>query len=131
MSQALTAAQIIVKGRDKQDGHSKRLQWRHLPGTTQTRLALGVTPPEEWVSERTKAPRAKQELQKEFIRISAEYLPDVCKGLREYQLTVLQSLEAGDDTYQAVHSLWEDAIDFLEPDSEEEEDEEDEDKEQD
>ena len=47
MSQTLTAAQIIVKGRVKQDGHSKRLQWRHLPGTTRTRLALGVTPPEE------------------------------------------------------------------------------------
>ena len=72
-----------------------------------------------------------QELQEEFIRISAEYLPDVCKGLREYQLTVLQSLEAGDDTYQAVHSLWDDAVDFSEPDSEEEEDKEDEDKEQD
>ena len=90
MAQALKAAQITVRGRDKQAGPGKRLQWRHLPGTTRTRLALGVTPPEEWVSERTKAPRAKQELQEEFIRISAEYLPDVCKGLREYQLTVLQ-----------------------------------------
>ena len=39
-------------------------------------------------------------------------------------VTVLQSLEAGDDTYQAVHSLWDDAVDFSEPDSEEEEDEE-------
>jgi hypothetical protein len=72
-----------------------------------------------------------QELQEEFIRISAEYLPDVCKGLREYQLTNLQSLEAGDDTYQAVHSLRDDTVEFSEPDSEEEEDEEEEDKGQD
>jgi len=45
----------------------------------------------------------------------------------------LQSLEAraGDDTYQAVHSLWDDALDFTEPDSEEEEDEEEEEEEQD
>ena len=66
------------------------------------------------------------ELQEEFIRISAEYLPDACKGLREYQLTVLQSLEAGDETYQPIHSLWDDAVDFSEPDSEEEEEEEEE-----
>ena len=61
-----------------------------------------------------------QELHEEFIRISAKYLPDVCKGLREYQLTVLQSLETGDDTYQAVHGLWDDAVDFSEPESEDE-----------
>ena len=71
-----------------------------------------------------------QELQEEFIRISAEYLSDGCKGLREYQLTGLQSLEAGDDTYQAVHSLWDDAVDFSEPDSEEEEEEEEEEDEE-
>ena len=41
--------------------------------------------------------------------------------------------ETGDDTYQAVHILWDDAVDtdFSEPDSEEEEDEEEEDKKQD
>ena len=39
-------------------------------------------------------------------------------------MTVLQSLEAGDDTYQAVHSLWDGAVDFSEPDSEKEEEEE-------
>ena len=55
-----------------------------------------------------------RELREEFIHISAEYLPGICKGLREYQLTVLQSLEAGDDTYQAVHSLWDEAVDFSE-----------------
>ena len=38
MAQALTVAQIIVKGRDTQDGYSKRMQWRHFPGD---RLALG------------------------------------------------------------------------------------------
>ena len=131
MAQALKAAQITVKGRDKQDGPGKRLQWRQLSSANQTRLALGVTPPVEWVSAHTGA-QVMQELQEEFIRISTEYLPNVvCKGLREYQLTVLQSLEAGDDTYQAVHSLWDDAVDFSEPESEEEHDEEEEDTEQD
>ena len=43
----------------------------------------------------------------------------------------MQSLEAGDDTYQAVHSLRDDALDFSEPDSEAEEDEEEEEEEQD
>ena len=90
MSQALTTAHITMKGRDKQDG----LQWRQLTGANKTRLALGVAPPVEWVSAHKGEPRVMQELQEEFIRISAEYLPDVCKGLREYQLTVLQSLEA-------------------------------------
>jgi len=42
-----------------------------------------------------------------------------------------RALEAGDDTYQAVYSLWDDALDFSEPDSEEEEDEEKEEEEQD
>ena len=45
--------------------------------------------------------------------------------------SLLPLLEAGDDTYQAVHSLWDDALDFSEPDSEDEEDEEEEDEEQD
>ena len=123
MAQALKAAQITVRGRDKQVGHGKLLQWRQLSSADETRLALGVTPPEEWVSAHKGVPRVMQELHEEFIRISAEYLPDVCKGLREYQLTVLQSLEAGDDTYQAVHSLWDEAVDFSEQDSEEEEEE--------
>ena len=84
----------------------------------------GVTPPAEWVSTGADASRVIQELREEFIHITAEYLPGICKGLREYQLTVLQSLEAGDDTYQAVHSLWDGAVDFSEPDSEKEEEEE-------
>ena len=86
-------------------------------------MALGVTPPAEWVSTRADASRVIRELREEFIHISAEYLPGICKGLREYQLTVLQSLEAGDDTYQAVHSLWDEAVDFSEQDSEEKEEE--------
>ena len=81
----MKAAQITMKGRDKQDG----LQWRQLTGATKTRLALGVAPPVEWVSAHTGVPRVIQELQEEFIRISAEYLPDVCKRLREYQLSLI------------------------------------------
>jgi hypothetical protein len=115
-AQALTAAKITVKGRDNQDGPGKRLQWRQLSNAAPTRLAQGVTPPAEWVSAHTGVPRVMQELHKEFIRISAEYLPDVCKGLGEYQQTVVQSLEAGDDTYQAVHSIWDYEVDFYKGD---------------
>ena len=50
-----------------------------------------------------------------------QYLPDLCKGLRKYHLMVLQSLEAGDPTYHAVQSLWDDAGNFSEPESENEE----------
>ena len=35
-----------------------------------------------------------QELQEEFIRISAEYLPDVCKGLPSYSLHQLHCYAA-------------------------------------
>ena len=43
----------------------------------------------------------------------------------------MQSLEDGDDTYQAVHSLWDDAVDFSESDSEEEDEAEEEEEKQD
>ena len=73
MAQALTAAQITVKGRDKQDGHGKRLQWRQLSSANKIRLALEVTPPVEWVSAHTGAPRVMQQLQEDFIRISVGF----------------------------------------------------------
>ena len=124
MAQALEAAQLTTMRQDTRDGHGGQILWRKLASEDQTRLALGVTPPAEWVSTGADASRVIQELREEFIHITAEYLPGICKGLREYQLTVLQSLEAGDDTYQAVHSLWDGAVDFSEPDSEKEEAEE-------
>ena len=43
------------------------------------------------------------------------------RGLRNYHLRVLQSLEAGDPMYHAVQSLWDDTGNFLESESEEEE----------
>ena len=63
MAKALPAVQITVKGRDKQDGPGKRFQWRQLSSDNKTRLALGVTPPVEWVSAHTGVPRVMQELQ--------------------------------------------------------------------
>ena len=42
-------------------------------------------------------------------------------GLRNYHLKVLQSLEAGAPTYHAVQSLWDDAGNLSEPESEDEE----------
>ena len=124
MAQALEAAQLTTMRQDTLDGHGGQILWRKLASEDKTRLALGVTPPAEWVNTGADASRVIQELREEFIHITAEYLPGICKGLREYQLTVLQSLEAGDDTYQAVHSLWDGAVDFSEPDSEKEEEEE-------
>ena len=43
------------------------------------------------------------------------------RGLRNYHLRVLQSLEAGVPMYHAVQNLWDDAGNFSEPESEEEE----------
>ena len=123
MAQALEAAQLTTIRQGMRDGHGSQLLWRKVSSADQTRLALGVMPPAEWVSTQADASRVIRELREEFIHISAEYLPGICKGLREYQLTVLQSLEAGDDTYQAVHSLWDEAVHFSEQDSEEEEEE--------
>ena len=48
-------------------------------------------------------------------------MPDLCNGLRNYLFRVLQSLEAGDPKHHAVKSLWDDAGNFSEPESEEEE----------
>ena len=123
MAQALETAQLTTIRQGTRDGHGSQILWRKLSCADKTRLALGVTPPAEWVSTRADDSRVIQELRKEFIHISAEYLPGICKGLREYQLTVLQSREAGDGTYQAVHGLWDEAVDFSELDSEEEEEE--------
>ena len=71
--------------------------------------------------DRRRNARTLRELQKEFICISASYLPDLCNGLRNYLFRVLQSLEAGDPKHHAVKSLWDDAGNFSEPESEEDE----------
>ena len=97
------------------------MQWRDLQDTDKTRLALGVAPPSRWESLRVQNPRTLQQLHEEFICTTALYLPDLCKGLRNYHLKVLHSLEAGDPTYHAVQSLWDDAGNFSEPESEDEE----------
>ena len=99
----------------------REIQWRDLSDTTKTRMALGVALPATWESLRRGNPRTLQELHEEFIGTTALYLPDLCKGLRNYHLMVLQSLEAGDPTYHAVKSLWDDAGNFSEPESEDDE----------
>ena len=58
---------------------------------------------------------------KNVMVTTALYQPDLCKGLCNHHLMVLQSLEAGDPTYHAVQSLWDDAGNFSEPESEDEE----------
>ena len=44
-----------------------------------------------------------------ILPAQAKLVLSLCKGLRNYHLKVLQSLEAGDPTYYAVQSLWDDA----------------------
>ena len=69
----------------------------------------------------TKKPQNPTTTARRIYMHHALYLPDLCKGLRNYHLKVLHSLEAGDPTYHAVQSLWDDAGNFSEPESEEEE----------
>ena len=118
MAQAMRAAQVVRRDGQGRSGGTR--QWRDLDDTTKTKMALGVALPATWES-RPKTPRPLQELHEEFICTTALYLPDLCKGLRNYHLKVLQSLEAGDPTYHAVQSLWDDAGNFSEPESEDEE----------
>jgi hypothetical protein len=56
-----------------------------------------------------------------ILPAQAKLVLSLCKGLRNYHLKVLQSLEAGDPTYHAVQSLWDDAGNFSEPESGDEE----------
>ena len=84
-------------------------------------LALGVALPAKWENSRRNKPRTLQDLHEQFICITAAYLPDLCKSLRNYHLRVLQSLEAGDPMYHAVQSLWDDAGNFSDTESEDDE----------
>ena len=73
-----------------------------------------------WEDSRKSESRILRDLHEEFIYNTAMYLPDLCKGLRNYHLRVLQSLKVGDPMYHAVQSLWDDAGNFSEPESEQE-----------
>ena len=85
-------------------------------------MALGVALLATWESLRRGNSRTLQDPHKEFICTTASYLPDLCKGLRNYHFRVLQSMEAGDPTYHDVKSLqWDNAGNFSEPESEDEE----------
>ena len=119
MAQAMQAAQVVR--RDGQGRSGGTIQWSELLDTEKTSIALGVALPATWERLQRRNVRTVQELHEELIRTSAVYLPDLCKGLRKYHLMVLQSLEAGDPTYHAVQSLWDDAGNFSEPESEDEE----------
>ena len=119
MAQAMQTAQVVRRhGQGRRGG---TIQWSELYDTTKTKIALGVALPATWESLQRRNSRAVQELHEELIGTTAVYLPDLCKGLRKYHLMVLQSLEAGDPTYHAVQSLWDDAGNFSEPESEDEE----------
>ena len=94
MAQAMRAAQVV-----RRDGQGRRggtIQWRDLSDTTKTKMALGAALPVTWESLRREPPRTLQELHEEYKCTTAWDLPDLCTGLRNYHLTVLQSLEAGD-----------------------------------
>ena len=91
-----------------------------MQNTDKTRMALGVRLPDTWDIPRAGNDRAMQGLHEALIYITADFLPDLCKELREYHLKVLQSLEAGDNSYHAVKSLWGEVFDFLETETEDE-----------
>ena len=119
MAQAMRAAQVVR--RDGQGRTGVTIQWRDLSGTTETMMARRVALPVAWESLRRGNSRTLQERHEELICTTALYLRDQFEGLRNYHLKVLQSLEAGDPTYHAVQSLWDDAGNFSEPGSEDEE----------
>ena len=91
MAQAMCAAQVV--GRDGLGRRGGTMRWRDLQDTDKARLTLGVAPPSRWESLRVENPRTLQQLHEEFICITALYLPDLSKGLRNYHLKVWQSLE--------------------------------------
>ena len=56
----------------------------------------------------------------ELVATSAPFLVDLCKGLRDYQLAVLQGLEDGDPDCEAVFLLLDAAAQMSEHSSEDE-----------
>ena len=109
-------------------GGAVKLQWLELEMGRCLEIALGVAVPEEWMTGRSptllrplkKADR--ESLHAELVATSAPYLVDLCKGLRDYQLAVLQGLEDGDPDFEAVFLLLDAAAQMSENSSEDEAD---------
>ena len=64
----------------------------------------------------------RERLHGALVATSAPYLVDLCKGLRDYQLAILKSLEDGDPDFEAVFLLLDAAAPMSEHSSEAEED---------
>ena len=64
----------------------------------------------------------KENLHAALVATSAPYLVDLCKGLCDYQLAILKSLEDGDPDFEAVFLLLDAAAPMSEHSSEAEED---------
>ena len=76
-----------------------RLQWLELEAGRCVEIALGVVVPEEWTTSKSSSyvnflkAAERESLHAELVATSAPLLVDLCKGLRDYQLAVLQGLE--------------------------------------
>ena len=104
-----------------------QLRWLEVEEDLSVQIALGVTLPAEWTTgsdARHRRPLRKTEredLHAELVATAAPYLVDLCKGLRDYQLKLLQGLEAGDPNFEALFLLLDEAADMAEHSPEQEE----------
>jgi hypothetical protein len=102
--------------------------WLELEASRCLEVALGVVVPEEWKSGKTPRfahtlrTKERESLHAELVSTSAPFLVDMCKGLRDYQLAILQGLEDGDPDFEAVFLLLDAAAQMSEHSSEDEAD---------
>ena len=110
------------------NGGAVKLQWLELDMSRCVEIALGVVAPEEWMTGeiprfvRALKTKERESLHAELVSTSAPYLVDLCKGLRDYQLAVLQGLKDGDPAFEAVFLLLDAAAQMSEHSSEDETD---------
>ena len=109
-----------------------RLRWLELDASLCVQIALGVVVPENWMTGshvihlHPQRKAGREDLHAELVSTAAPYLVDLCKGLRDYQLRLLQGLEDGDPDFEALFLLLDEAADMSEHNPEEEEEEEEE-----
>ena len=110
------------------NGGAVKLRWLELDMSRCVEIALGVVVPEEWKSGETPRfahtlkTKERESLHAELVSTSAPFLVDMCKGLRDYQLAILQGLEDGDPDFEAVFLLLDAAAQMSEHSSEDETD---------
>ena len=110
------------------NGGAVKLRWLELDMGRCVEIALGVVVPEEWRSGETPRfahtlrTKERESLHAELVSTSAPFLVDMCKGLRDYQLAILQGLEDGDPDFEAVFLLLDAAAPMSEHSSESEAD---------